>query len=341
MPSADSLQNAKQARHAVTLCVLTTFVIAVTELSVGIYFNLISIIAEGLHTAADLLDSGVALFAVIAAARPPDREHPYGHGKFDSLGGMFEGLCVAGSGIWAIYASSRVLFGFVEPAPRPEPPVLLAMIAASVLYLGVSWYVLRVAARTRSPVVYAEGIHLRVHVYVTAGLFVGILLAMLAQRAKWAHAWTIDPTMGLLLGVALVIVGGRIIWTGVGQVIDTALPPAERDKIIAALDEFRDEFIEIHAIRTRQAGTEQHVDIHLVVAGDMSVAAAHDLSHRIEDRVVEALPQTHFLVHVEPPSDGSLRRYDDRGQTGAVVSDEAVPTEGEHDHHHRPDAHQG
>ena len=337
-PSA--LTPAAATRRAVLLCVATTVVIAAVELTIGLTFNLLSVTAEGLHTAADLLDSLVALALITVALRPPDREHPYGHGKFDSLAGMVEGICVGASGIWALYAAGRVLLGVAQPQPRPEPLALIAMAVASIVYLFVSRYVLRLAARTGSPAVYAEGMHLRTHIYVTAGLFVGVLLSWYGLLRGWERAAYIDPAITVLLGLFLVAIGVRIVLSGYRQLLDSALPSAERDRIAACLGEFRHEFIEVHSLRTRQAGTDRHIDIHLVVPGEMTVDAAHELAHRIEQRVRQALPSARLLVHVEPAVGEILKRYAERGQAGIVIADEPTSAGREATHHGHPNAHQ-
>ncbi|MBN2445623.1 MAG: cation transporter [Phycisphaerae bacterium] len=336
----DSYIRTKLPRRAVHLCIGTTLVVSIVEISIGLSLNLLSITAEGLHTLADLADSLAALVLITMAARPPDSGHPFGHGKFDSLAGLIEGLCVLGSGVWAVIAAGRVLLGFTELDPRPDALALVAMAAASVMYWFVSGYVLRLATRTGSPAVYAEGTHLRSHVYLTAGLLVGVALSWVATSAGWSFARMIDPVVALLLGVLLIGIAIGIVARGYQQVIDSALPPKEREQIAGCLAEFRNEFVEVHAVRTRQAGTDRHVDIHLVLPAETSIQAGHDLAHRIERRVAEVLPGTRLSVHIEPAVGALLSRYDDRGRAGLVVIDEPAPLTQEGDHHTHPGDHQ-
>ncbi|MBK9128352.1 MAG: cation transporter [Phycisphaerales bacterium] len=324
---------ADASRRAVLLCVVTTAVVAATELLVGYTFSLLSVTAEGLHTLADLLDSLVALVLVSIAIRPPDKSHPFGHGKFDSLAGVIEGLCVAASGVWAIVAAVRALLGLAPADPRPGPPAIAAMLAASVLYVIVSRMVLRIARQTGSAAVYAEGMHLLTHVYITGGLVVALSLAWVAERADWPHAQRIDPVVAKVLGVYLVFVGIRIVWVGCVQLSDAALPTGERERLADCLREFSAHFVEVHAVRTRRAGAERHIDIHLVVPGTASVDNAHELAHRIERRVVEVLPGAHLLVHVEPASPEMLHRHEARGGVGGVLVDESYAPEHEGTHH--------
>ncbi|MBK9118397.1 MAG: cation transporter [Phycisphaerales bacterium] len=326
-------------RRAVLLCVLTTTVVAVVELTVGWWFGLLSVFAEGLHTAADLADSLVALVLVSLAARPPDRCHPFGHGKYDSLAGIIEGFCVMGSGLWAGVMAARALLGIAVWEANPSWVALVAMGAASVAYWFVSGFVLRIAVRTGSPAVYAEGVHLRTHVYVTGGVLAALIVSASARALGWYAAPLIDPLAALLLGLVLIGIGARVVHKGYRQMLDASVPPADHDRIVACLSEFRHEFVEVHALRTRQAGIDRHVDIHLVVRPGATVEAAHDLAHRIENRIVTTLPGTRFLVHVEPATAELLRGYEERGGTGVIIEATTGQPAPEASHHRYPDAH--
>lgn len=327
------------ARRAVYICIATTASVALIEIVVGLVFSLLSVFAEGLHTTADLLDSLTALVLVTIAARPADPSHPFGHGKFDSFAGVIEGLCVVGSGVYAIIAAARVLLGYAESTPRPDAIALVGMAAASVMYIYVSRYVLSLARRSGSSAAYAEAMHLMTHIYVTGGILAGLALSWVARRQGWSLADKIDPAMAAALGVFLVGLGARIVYVGGKQLSDAALPADERERIGACLAEFRSEYIEVHAVRTRQAGVERHVDIHLVVAGESSVEASHDLAHQIESRLHDELPAVRLLVHVEPATPQMIAEYERRGRIGAVLLDDLDSGDYEAHHHDLATAH--
>lgn len=325
-------------RQAVLLCIGTTLLVALCELAIGLVFHLTSVMAEGLHTAADLADSLVAFVLVAAASRPADRDHPFGHGKFDSLAALIEGSCVAVTATWAMIVATLILLGVREPHPRPEPITLLAMALASVLYLVVSTRVIRLARKTQSPAVFAEAMHLRTHVWITAGLLGALALSRMGLRQGWSHADRIDALAALVLGTYLMTVAYRIVRPGFRQLMDSALSDHEVEQIVTGLNSFQTEFVEVHAIRTRRAGVDRHADIHLVVDAHTTVEAAHGLSHRIEERIKSILPGLHLLVHVEPAVGAVLEAYRARG-VGAVVVPQADPLAHEATHHANHGAH--
>ncbi len=327
-------------RRAVVLCVATTSVVAVVEIGIGLAFGLISVTAEGLHTLADLADSLVALALVSLASRPANRAYPYGHGKFDALASIVEGVFVAAAALWAIVASGRILLGLSEAEPRPEAVTIVAMGLSSVLYLIVSTYALKLARVTKSPAVRAEALHLRSHVYITAALLVGLGLSNVGLRAGWPHANRIDSLIALILGGYLLRLGLNICKPGFEQLMDRGARQDELDDVIACLKEFAPEYVEIQGIRARVAGTERHVDFHLVVTPESRVVDAHDLSHRIEARVIERCPGTRLIVHIEPAGDEQMRAWRNRGEEGEVVIEEAHPLANEASHHRHPHAHE-
>lgn len=337
---SDSAEAARLRRRAVRICIVTTAVVAAIEITIGRVFGLVSVTAEGFHTAADLLDSIIAAVLVAMASRPADQQHPYGHGKYDSLAAIIEGLGVGITAAWAIAKSVLILMGVMEAHPRPESTTIAAMAIASAVYFLVSGYVLRLSERTRSPTVYAEGMHLRVHIFITIGLLVGLLATRLGMQLDWEHADRIDAMAALALGVYLLSVAWRIVVPGYRQMIDSALPAAEMQEITACLNEFRGEFVEVHAVRTRRAGTDRHVDIHLVVSADMTVQAAHSLSHRIENRLTQLYPGTRLLVHIEPAVGETLRAYIERDRVGIVLASQQSPSEREVTHHADERAHE-
>lgn len=339
--AADASRLSALPRRAVLICIGVTAVVAALELWLGWWFSLLSVFAEGLHSSADLLDSLVALVLISIAARPPDRDHPFGHGKFDSVGGVVEGLSVFASGAYAAGRATLVLVGVAALEPQPGAWALLGMGAASVTYWLVSRYLFHLAKVTGSPTVLAEATHLSVHIYITAGLLVGVGLAWWAQRAALSWAWAIDPVIALGLGVWLMGLGVQLVRHAGRQLVDYALPPDELRELTNRLAAFGDEFIEVHGVRTRRAGSERHIDIHLVVPGETTVAAGHDLAHRIEAHIAREWPGTRLLVHIEPASDALLDRYHRRGDCGAVID---APTRGAVDettHHDHPQAHGG
>ncbi len=290
------LAETKRRLRAVRIAIGVSFLVCTVELALGWALGLQSLFAEGVHSFLDGLDSVIVLFAVIAAARPADSSHQFGHGKFEAVGAAIEGTFVllAGLGIgWN--AIDLLIHG---GAPDDIPLYICAvMMATSVLYWFVSSFLIREADATRSPAIRAEALHLRSHIYITAGVAGGLLAGALGD-------WPIADTL-IAIGIACCLVGisvriYRDVWQ---QITDAALPSHEIDELAEVLAPFRDRFIEIHALRTRQSGAEPHIEMHLVVRPEMPVSEAHDLCDLIERAILDNRPAARVTIHIEPPSE--------------------------------------
>jgi cation diffusion facilitator family transporter len=285
-----------EARKRATACKIAmaaSFIVGLAELCLGGFLGMASLGAEGVHTLLDGVDSLIVLIAVYLAARPADRSHQFGHGKFEALGATIEGtfIVVAALGI-AYEAGKRLLRG---EAPVRIPLFTVAVMAgAAVFYWFVSAYLMRLARETKSPAVLAEGLHLRTHIYITAGLAGGLLIGAVG------HYPMVDTLLALAVAVCLVFIARHIFVEVFSQFTDAALPRAEIDELGGIVNRFSPRFVEVHGLRTRRSGAERHIEMHLVVMPETSVAAAHRLSHEITDAISRQWPTTRTTIHIEP-----------------------------------------
>jgi len=286
-------QETQRRFRAVRVAIGVSFAVCIVEIGLGWMQGLESLLAEGVHTLLDGVDSIIVLAAVWMAARPADRSHQFGHGKFEALGATIEGSFIVAAAVGIAYrAVGRLVRGELPPAIPVY--VCVAMGAAAILYWFVSLYLMRVARETKSPAILAEALHLRTHIYITAGVGVGLLIGALGD---WPLA---DTLLALGISVCLIGIAWHIFREVFKQFLDEALPAGEIDQIGAIITEFAPRFVEVHGLRTRQSGAERHVEMHLVVVPQTTVAQAHELSHEIEAAITKAWPTSRITVHVEP-----------------------------------------
>lgn len=286
-------ENIRVRKKAVHVAIGASVAVAVIELMLGGILHLESLIAEGIHTLLDGIDSAIVLFTIYLAARPADKRHPFGYGKYEALGAGVEGCFVLFAGIGIAWRSIERLLSGESPEAIPLY-VCAVMLAAAVFYYFVSLYLMRIAKSSGSPAIFAEAMHLRTHIYITGGLALGLLIGALGS-------WPIVDTL-LSLGVAVCLLG--IAWQVLRQVwdqmMDVSLPREEVERLGELIQPFGKRFVEVHGIRTRQSGVERHVEMHLVVVPETTVREAHQLSHEIEDDIVAQWPGAHVTVHIEP-----------------------------------------
>jgi len=260
----------------------------------------VGLLSDALESFVNLAAAVVTLAMLSIAARPPDEEHAYGYSKAEYFASGFEGtLILVAAALIAMAAIERLL----SPRPLEHVGVGLAIsIVASAVNFGAARVLARAGRDYRSIALEADAKHLMTDVWTSVGVVAGVALVALSG---WL--W-LDPTIALA-------VAAQIVWTGVGIVrrsvhglLDRALPEAERRAIESALDPFRAQGIEFHALRTRAAAGRSFVSMHVLVPGAWSVQRGHEAVEEIESGVRGAIPGATVFTHLEPLEDPASYR---------------------------------
>jgi len=278
---------------------LTLFKIAVSFIT-----GSTAILSEALHSGSDLITSLIAMFSVRESEKPPDIEHPYGHGKFENIASLFEAFIIFATGVIIIYRSVKQLTIGVELVYL-ELGITTMLISAVINYF-VSSYLIKKGREMESPVIEADGWHSRTDVF-TAG---GVMLSLIIVRITGIKI--LDPVIAL--GVALVIlwVAIRIFLESFGILVDRSLPPEEEKVVRDIIEKHKDRYLEFHQMRSRKKGSEREVDLHLVFPDGTTLKEAHDLTNHLEDEVRREFPGIKILIHMEPCEDGKNVEVENR-----------------------------
>lgn len=277
---------------AAWVSVASNTILVLAKIAVGVSIGSVSVISEGIHSANDLLASFIALFAVKTAGKPPDEKHNFGHGKVENISGTIEALLIFAAAVLIIKEAVEKILHGGEILTLGWGIAVMGV--SAVVNLAVSTYLMRVARQTGSIALEADGIHLRTDVYTSAGVFLGLVLI------KLTGVRIIDPIAAILVALLIVKAAYELTVKAFVPLIDTALSEEEVKEIKAILEQHRDSFVEYHDLRTRRAGREAHIDLHLVALPDTSVQEVHHLCDRIEDHINRQIPYSHVLIHVEP-----------------------------------------
>jgi cation diffusion facilitator family transporter len=282
------------------------------KLAAGVMTGSVSILSEAVHSATDLVASIVAFMAVRSSVSPPDESHNYGHGRFENLAGIFEGVILLGVGGWVIFGAVN---GILNGAELELLGLGIAVMALSaVVNLFVSSWLLRVARETDSRALEAEGYNLRTDVWGAAGVALGLIAAL-------ATDWTIlDPIIAGLIGLVILWTALRLISGSTRVLLDESLPEEE----LAVIEHVIEDEIEneeavrgFHKLRARKSGPQRHVDFHLQLRAQTTLGEAHKISDSLEERIGRNLPNTDVLIHLE--DDRSLKdEGEDRRWPGAL-----------------------
>ncbi len=290
---------------AAGLSIASNATLIALKLAAGALTGSIAILTEAIHSLIDLVASVIAFVSVRKADEPADAEHPYGHEKVENLAANVEGILIlVGAGIIVYEATHRLAVG----SEVESLGIGIAVMAFSTLAnLTVSGILSRTAKRTESPALEGDAAHLRTDALTSAGVLFGLALVQITGDAAF------DSITALVVAVAIVWAGIRIIRRSSGVLVDEALPEDEMDRVEAALAAARTpEVAGYHKLRGRRAGSRRWVDLHVQFRSGTSLEEAHEIAHRMRDEVEADFPAAEVLIHVEPET--SLREPDDASE---------------------------
>lgn len=278
--------------RAAVISVVSNLFLMTAKFIIGVVTGSISVISEAIHSGNDLVASVIALFAVRESSKPPDDKHPFGHGKIENISGTIEALLIFVAAALIIKeAVDKIRFGgeVIEPTWG-----LVVMGLSAVINLVVSEYLLKTGREHHSIALEADGMHLRTDVYTSLGVFTGLLLI------KITGLQIIDPIAAIMVAGLIVKAAYDLTRKAFAPLMDTALEDHHIEAVQYVLAEYHYEYLEYHDLRTRRAGREAHIDLHLVIDAHISVQEAHDLCDSIERSIGERVPFSSVLIHVEP-----------------------------------------
>lgn len=252
----------------------------------------VALYSDALETVVNVLTAIVALVAIRFAARPADAALPYGYGKAEYFSAVIIGIFIA---LAALFIFFQAWQAFAAPRPvRPDPVGIGISIAATIVNAAWAGVLVRIGTRERSPSLIADGKHLFTDVASTVAVLVGVLLAIATGYQR------LDALLAAFVGVAILWSGWQVVRESVIGLMDVAVDPTRLALIREVISANAEGAIEAHDIRTRQAGRFTFIEFHLVVAGSMSVEAAHAICDRIEAKLRESVGEAQITIHVEP-----------------------------------------
>ncbi len=255
----------------------------------------VALLSDGLESFVNVAAAFIAYFVIRYAQRPADHDHQFGHHKAEYMSAVVEGALII---VAAVLIISEAWDGLLAPK-LPDAPVLgLAINGLAAVINGV-WAatLIRVGTAQYSPAMAADGQHIMSDVVTSAGVLVGLVLALATGYA------ILDPVLAILVAVNILWQGYKVIAHSVGGLMDRALEPDEEAAVREAIATHSVGALGVHDLKSRRAGAAAFIDFHLVVPADMSVEAAHAICDRLEDAIKGIIAGATLAIHVEPESE--------------------------------------
>jgi len=266
-------------------------------LKAGAYYltGSVGLLSDALESLVNLVAAMMALAMLIVAARPPDERHHFGHSKAEYFASGLEGalIFVAAVGI-GMTAWDRLQH------PRPLESLSLGLAistVAAVINFGVARVLLQVGRRYGSITLEADAKHLLTDVWTSIGVLLGLGAVSITDWQPF------DPIIAFLVALNILWAGVGLMKGSVAGLLDATLPDDENGQIDRILDGYRKNGVEFHDLRTRQAGAQRFMTVHVLVPGRLSVQAGHDLVDRIESEIRGVVGEITIVSHLEPMED--------------------------------------
>ncbi len=286
-------EEARLKKSAARLSIVAAAFLILIKMATGWLTGSISVWASLLDSAMDIFASSLNYLAVRTAARPPDEDHLYGHGKVESLAGLFQALVITVSGLFVIWEATRRIIQ--PPAMNYEWLGIATMFVAALVSLTLVRYLRRVGRATESPAITADAAHYASDVYTNMAALAALLITTLTS---WKLA---DPVISILIS-------GFILWsaTGVARdaidvLMDRRLPIDVDETIAAIVKRHRPEgVIGFHDLRTRRSGSYKFIDLHLEVQREQTLEEAHAVTVRVLRAIESEVPRARVQIHTDP-----------------------------------------
>lgn len=296
MPAASqrlySDEEDRIGRRIALLSISVGILLAAAKILVGIHAGSTSLVSDGLEAVGDVLSSGIVYAGLWMASKPPDYEHPYGHGRYETLAGL-------GVGALLLLAGSAIFWhGFTGLGERTELRgyALYPLIGAVFVKVALASTKFRVGKRIASTSLEADGWHDLTDLVSTSVALVAVALT-LVNPVRFGMA---DHAGGMLIGVVIFFLSVQVVRRTVGQLVDT-MPVASN------MEQIRDVALRvpgalgIEKCFARRTGLKYHVDLHLEVDPEMTVRESHEIATEVRFEIKQRLPWVaDVLVHVEP-----------------------------------------
>jgi cation diffusion facilitator family transporter len=277
---------------------LSIFAAIVTILLKGVAWQLtgsVGLLSDAMESFVNLAGALMALAMLSLAGTPADDRHAYGHGKAEYFSSAFEGFLIL---VAAFSIGYTAILRIQHPQVLEDVGTgLLVSVVASLINLFAARQLLKAGREFNSITLEADAKHLMTDVWTSVGVIIAVGLV-------WVSGWLwLDPLIALLVALNIVWTGWQLLHRSASGLMDEAIPEAQIKAVEDVLKSYRLQGLEFHALRTRQAGRQAFITLHVLVPGEWTVQRGHDVVEQIEAGIRAVVPFSNLTTHLEPIED--------------------------------------
>lgn len=281
-----------QKKLVASTSIASNAIIILLKFIAGLVSGSISIISEAIHSFSDFLASVLTFFAVSRSSEPADKDHPFGHGKYEDMSGFIEGFLIILASIYIIYeASKKLIFGY--HAELDSEICIFVMAFAVVANILVSKSLFIVAKKSKSISLYADAEHLRTDVFSSLGVLIGLIVI------KFTGLTILDPIIAIIVAGIIFKAGYSITKETLNNLLDGSISKAEINEITKILDTFTN-IKGYKDLKARNIGPMVKVELTVLFDNDMKIFDCHKICDEIEQKISSKIGNVSMIIHSEP-----------------------------------------
>lgn len=281
-----------QKKLVASTSIASNAIIIVLKFIAGLVSGSISIISEAIHSFSDFLASVLTFFAVSRSSEPADKDHPFGHGKYEDMSGFIEGFLIILASIYIVYeASKKLIFGY--HAELDSEICIFVMAFAVVANILVSKSLFIVAKKSKSISLYADAEHLRTDVFSSLGVLIGLIVI------KFTGLTILDPIIAIIVAGIIFKAGYSITKETLNNLLDGSISKAEINEITKILDTFTN-IKGYKDLKARNIGPMVKVELTVLFDNDMKIFDCHKICDEIEQKISSKIGNVSMIIHSEP-----------------------------------------
>lgn len=282
--------NYKKVKQVLLIILFANLGVALLKIIIGNSIKSASMTADGFHSISDGTSNIVGLIGIALASKPIDKEHPYGHNKFEVISGLFIGGML-------LFLGFKIIIDAVTRFKNPVTPTitmisLMVLIVTLLINVLVCTYEYRIGKKLNSYILVSDSLHTKSDIFVSIGVLMTLVGVKLGLPA------IIDPIASLVVAGFILHASYEVFKSTIDVLVDTAI--IDEDDIREVLKEFKT-IKSVHKIRSRGSESNVHIDMHIMVDPNLTVEDSHVLNHDIEDLIQEKINKSaQVIVHTEP-----------------------------------------
>jgi cation diffusion facilitator family transporter len=285
------MKNKPKKIQAARFSIYSNTSLILMKVVAGLFSGSVSIISEAIHSGLDLVASFIAFFAVRISDKPADKDHPFGHGKYENVSGVIEALLIFAAAVWIVY---EAVYKLLEGEHILENNGLFwgigVMFISGLVNLIVSRYLYKVSRETDSVALEADALHLKTDVYTSWGVSFGLIIIYFT-----GYYW-MDPIIAILVALFIFFEAYQMLMKAFNPLLDSAIDEKDIDTIKKAIESNIHPEYHYSELKTRKSGHVNHIQFVLSTNGDTRLEDACRERELLRAKIQEAIPDSEVIV---------------------------------------------